>query len=149
MKKDNKNPILIKGNSAVDKRGHLSFVNDFNFKGVKRFYIIENSSTKIIRAWHGHLKEGKYVFIAQGSVIVAAVKIDNTKTPNKKNKIYRFILSSKIPSILYIPPGFANGFRSIENNTKIIFFSTSTLTDSQKDDYRYPVDYWSINIWKK
>jgi len=149
MNRNNQEPILIKGSSAVDNRGCLNFINDFNFKGVRRFYIIENSSIKIIRAWHGHLKEGKYVFVAQGSAIVAAVRIDDIKNPNKKSKVYRFILSSKVPSVLYIPPRFANGFRSIESNTKIIFFSTSVLGDSQKDDYRFPIDYWDTNIWKK
>ena len=31
-------PVLMKGGLAVDDRGEVGFVNDFDFKEVKRFY---------------------------------------------------------------------------------------------------------------
>ena len=52
---------LINGGIAVDDRGQLSFVNDFDFKDVKRFYMVENHEKGFIRAWHGHKKDVKYV----------------------------------------------------------------------------------------
>ncbi|EKD44060.1 MAG: hypothetical protein ACD_72C00011G0003 [uncultured bacterium] len=60
----------------------------------------------------------------------------------------RTVLSARKPQILYIPPGFANGFIALEPDTKVIFFSTSTIIEAQKDDYRYPADYWGKDIWK-
>jgi dTDP-4-dehydrorhamnose 3,5-epimerase len=143
-----KEPYLIEGGFAIDDRGEAVFFNDFNFQGIKRFYCIENFSTKIIRAWHGHLKEAKYIFVISGSAILAAVKLDDPKKPSKKNKIYRFVLTSRKPAILYIPPGYANGFRAIEPKTKIVVFSTSPLEESKKDDYRFPYDYWGKEIWE-
>ena len=141
-------PKVIEGGLAVDDRGQLTFLNDFSFEGVKRFYMVENFSKDVIRAWHGHLKEGKYIFLPLGSAIVAAVKMDDTDNPSKENEVYRFILSDRKPYILYIPAGYANGFRSLEEDTKMIFFSTSTLEESKGDDYRFPVDYWGNEVWE-
>lgn len=143
-----KEPIIIEGGLVVDDRGQVSFVNNFDFKGIKRFYLVENFSTKTIRAFHGHLKEDKYVLVTSGSAIVNVIEMDNIEKPNKNNKIYRFILSSKKPLILFIPAGYTNGFRPLEEKTKIIFFSTSTLEESKEDDYRFPFDYWGKEIWK-
>ena len=126
------------GGLAVDDRGQLSFVNDFDFKDVKRFYMVENHEQGFIRAWHGHKKEGKYVFVTNGAVLIGAVNMET-------EDINRFILSSNKPQVLYIPPGYANGFMNLKNNTKVIFFSTSTLEDSMNDDIRFEWDKW--NIW--
>lgn len=148
MENLSKKPQLIKGGIAIDERGQITFVNDFHFKEVKRFYIVENFSTDTVRAFHGHLKEAKYVLISSGSALAVAVEMDDIKTPNKDNEVYRFILSFRKPSILYIPSGFVNGFRALEKNTKVIFFSTASLEDSKKDDYRFPYDYWGKEIWQ-
>lgn len=132
-------PNLIQGGVAVDDRGSVRFVNDFDFSGVKRFYQVENHKSGFIRAWHGHSKEGKYVYVASGSALVGAVNLDEEKLPQK------YILSAQAPKILWIPPGYANGFMSLADNTVIQFFSTSSLEESLDDDVRFPFDKW--NIW--
>ena len=144
----NNKPIIIEGGIAVDDRGQLSFSNDFSFEKIKRFYMVENFSTDTIRAFHGHQNEEKYVLVVNGSAIVAAVYMDDVKDPNKNNEVFRYVLSSRKSSILHIPRGYANGFKALEPNTKVIFFSTSTLAESTGDDYRFPADYWGANIWE-
>jgi dTDP-4-dehydrorhamnose 3,5-epimerase-like enzyme len=139
---------IIEGGLAIDDRGCLSFANKFDFKNVKRFYQVENFSPSTVRAWHGHLKEGKYVYVANGSIILGAVPMDNTEQPNKEASVKRFIMSSKKPFIVYIPPGYANGFKALEDNTKILFFSTTSLEDSKGDDFRFPFDYWGASVWE-
>ena len=128
---------LINGGVAVDDRGQLSFVNDFDFKDVKRFYMVENHELGFIRAWHGHEKEGKYVYVSNGAILIGAVNL-NTEL------VDRFVLSSSKPQVLYIPPGYANGFMNLQENTKIMFFSTSTLEESIGDDIRFEWDKWDI-----
>lgn len=140
-------PHLIEGGLAVDDRGQVTFVNDFDFKDIKRCYMVENFSTDVIRAWHGHQKEAKYAFVISGSAIIAAVEMDDIKVPNKENEVHRFVLSARQPSILHIPAGYANGFRLLEMGTKIIFFTTSSLEESKGDDYRFPADYWGNDVW--
>lgn len=141
-------PKLIEGGISVDDRGQLTFSNDFDFEGVKRFYMVENLSLDTIRAFHGHKNEAKYAFVASGSALVAIVEMDDVKNPNKKNEVSRFVLSSRKPSVLYIPAGYANGFKALEQDTKVIFFSTSTLDESKGDDYRFSADYWGKEIWE-
>jgi len=139
---------LIEGGIAVDDRGTLNFANNFNFYGVKRFYQVQNFNTGTIRAFHGHLNEAKYVYVSKGSAIVATVKLDNIEKPSKTQKVNRYILSDRNPQVLFIPPSYANGFKPLEEDTRIIFFSTSSLEESKGDDYRYPADYWGNEIWK-
>lgn len=126
------------GGVAVDDRGQVRFVNDFDFKGVKRFYQVENHRQGFIRAWHGHKKEGKYVYVASGTALIGVVNMET-------EMVTKYILSAKQPKVLYIPPNNYNGFKNLEENTSVIFFSTSTLEESINDDIRMPHDKW--NIW--
>ena len=112
----------ISGGVFADDRGFLRFVNDFDFSNVKRFYQVENHMQGYIRAWHGHEKEGKYVYVAKGTALVGAVNMET-------EEINKFTLSSQSPSVLYIPPGYANGFKNLEEDTIIMFFSTSTIEE--------------------
>ena len=131
---------IIQGGLAVDDRGSVTFINDFNFEGVKRFYLVENHNKGFIRAWHGHKKEGKYVYVVQGTALVGVVNMAT-------EEVSKFVLSSKSPKILWIPAGNYNGFKSLEENTKILFFSTTTIKDSLGDDIRQKYDKW--NIWEE
>lgn len=135
---------LIDGGLAVDDRGQLSFVNGFDFAGVKRFYMVSNHTAGFVRAWHAHKKEAKYVMAVSGAALIGAVTIDDWKTPARDAEVQRFVLSEKKPAILYIPAGYANGFMSLTEDAKLIFFSTSSLEESKGDDFRYDSRYWDI-----
>ncbi len=140
---------LINGGSAVDDRGMIYFVNDFNFPDVKRFYQVSNYNTEIIRAFHGHRHEIKYVYVPKGSALVIAVPLDDLSTPLKgKKNIQRFILSERKPAILKIPEGYANGFRTLEQRSTIQFFSNRSLKESLEDDIRFDWDLLGEDIWK-
>lgn len=133
-------PHLISGGVAVDDRGSVRFVNDFNFKDVKRFYQVQNHRQGFIRAWHGHQHEGKYVYVAQGSALIGAANMETSV-------VDKYVLSSQSPRVLFIPAGYANGFKTLEDNTIILFFSTSDINASLKDDIRFAYDKW--NIWEE
>jgi len=79
-----------------------------------------------------------------GAAVVGAVKIDHWEAPAKDLTVERFVLSAHTPSVLYIPAGYANGFMSLTQDLKLMFFSTSTLAESQGDDFRYDARYWDI-----
>ena len=134
---------MIKGGIAVDDRGCVRFVNDFNFAGVKRFYEVENHRVGFIRAWHGHQLEGKYVFVAGGSALVGAAPL--SAEIGDLSLVRRFVLSDKSPAVLWIPGGHYNGFMNLEKNTRMLFFSTSSMEEAKDDDIRRPFDMW--NIW--
>ena len=141
-----KKPFIIIGDLAVDDRGELMFTNQFDMKSVKRFYVVSNHKQGFIRAWHAHKLESKYVFIVNGTALISTVQIDDWNNPSSDLAIDKFVLTAKKPSILYIPNGYANGFKTLSSDTKIIFFSTSTLGDSIDDDYRFDAYKW--NPWE-
>ena len=137
-------PIFFEGGISFDKRGSVSYNNSLLLKKVKRFYIVQNKKNNFVRAWHGHKVEAKYILCIKGKVKVSAVKIENFKKPKKNSKIYSWILDEKKPSIIFIPPGYANGTKSLLKGTKIFVLSTTTLKDSLKDDFRFKENFWKI-----
>jgi dTDP-4-dehydrorhamnose 3,5-epimerase len=135
-------PYVIEGGLSADDRGNVTFVNDFNFSGVKRFYMVSNFQPGFVRAWHAHRREAKYVTVVHGAAVIGAVEIDDWEKPSKNAQVHRFVLSANKPAVLYIPQGFANGFMSLTADTKLVFFSTSTVEESRADDVRYDSRYW-------
>lgn len=146
MNKTIKKTVYL-GETKADTRGSVTFFNSFNLKGIKRFYDVCNSTKEPIRAFHGHMIEEKYAYVVSGKVLLCIVKLSNPVSPSKMNKVKKYILESNTPQIIHIPAAHANGFKILEKNSKIIFFSTLTLQESIKDDYRYPFDYWGKEVW--
>jgi len=142
---------IIPGGLAADDRGSLRFINDFNPSeaGVKRFYQVQNHTAGFIRAWHGHLKEGKYVYVPKGAALVAAVRMEKRDADYVLTEdVQKWTLSSELPKVLYIPPGYANGFKTLTDDTILMFFSTSTLEESKGDDIRFA---WNkvLGVWEE
>lgn len=135
-------PRLIEGGLAVDDRGALHFVNGFDFQGVKRFYMVSNHQVGFVRAWHAHRREAKYVLVVSGAALVAAVAVDDWAAPSKAAQVHRFVMSAHKPSVLFIPAGYANGFKSLTADARLMFFSTSTIEESRDDDVRYEAHHW-------
>jgi dTDP-4-dehydrorhamnose 3,5-epimerase-like enzyme len=119
----------IDGGLFADDRGFLRFVNGFDFSKIKRFYQVEK-----------HKKEGKYIYVASGTALIGLVNLET-------EEVSKFTLTSQKPCILCVPPGYANGFKTLEDNTIIMFYSTSTLEESKGDDYRFDWDKW--DIWQE
>jgi len=139
-------PIVLAGGLAVDDRGEVGFVNGFDFAGVKRFYTVRNHRAGIVRAWHAHRREAKYVTVVSGASLVGAVRIDDWDRPSASQPVVRHVLSAAQPRVLFIPAGYANGFMSLTDDARMVFFSTSSLDESRNDDIRYDARYW--DIWK-
>tara|TARA_Y200000002_G_C22536929_1_gene602223 strand:+ start:318 stop:758 length:441 start_codon:yes stop_codon:yes gene_type:complete len=137
---------LINVETSVDDRGYLHYCNSFDMTKYVRFYDVINYQRNFIRAWHAHKHEAKAVIVREGSAIVCLVKIDDWENPSKKLDIKKFFLSKHSPKLIEIPAGYANGFMSLEPNTKVTFYSDKKLDGSLNDDFRYEYDYW--NPWK-
>jgi len=133
---------VINGGIFNDDRGCLRFVNDFDFSDVKRFYQIENSSTDVVRAWQAHKKENKYFFASSGSFLICAVEIDDWDNPSPNLDVKKFILNSQESAILKIPAGYANGIKALEEDSKLLVFSSNSLEAGKDDNYRFPAGLW-------
>lgn len=139
------NPKIIQGGNFSDHRGTISYVNDFSFKNIERFYIISNSDENPIRAWQGHKLDAKNFYCINGSFKIHFVKIDNWDNPSKDLNIETIIVSASESKIVHIPAGYANAIESLETDSKLISFSTLPLANVGDDDVRYTLDYWGIN----
>jgi dTDP-4-dehydrorhamnose 3,5-epimerase-like enzyme len=147
MQADSK-PVLIEGDLSIDNRGEVRFVNQFDptEAGVKRVYLTSNHWTGAVRAWHGHRREAKYVMAVGGVALVCAVEVDDWVSPNSSAEVSRFVLSTSKPAVLFIPPGYANGWMSLTADCRLLWFSTATVEESREDDYRFSARYW--NSWE-
>lgn len=133
---------LIKGGLATDDRGSVGFINEFDFVDIKRFYTVSNHARGQVRAWHGHKKEQKRLTVVKGSFLICVVQIDDWNAPSNNIQVQRYVLTENLPSILYIPGGFAHGLMSLTDDAKLLVFSSATLAESTADDIRFPSRYW-------
>lgn len=137
-------PKLIQGGNFNDHRVSISFVNDFNFSDIGRFYIISNSKENPLRAWQGHKLDAKNFYCLTGSFKISFVQIDDWENPSKDLTIETVLVSQLDSKIVHIPAGYANAVESLEENSKLMSLSALLLANVSKDDMRYPSDYWPI-----
>lgn len=140
-------PKLIDGGIFTDDRGSLQFVNDFDMSVIKRMYFTTHPFTDTIRAWQGHKIEKRWFFCVKGSFKVKLVKIDDWNNPSEECELFEFQLLESKPQVLYIPNGYANGFKAIEKNSKLMILSNYGLNEIEDDHYRYDNTKWAN--WKK
>tara|TARA_R110000772_G_scaffold249530_1_gene363774 strand:- start:15839 stop:16336 length:498 start_codon:yes stop_codon:yes gene_type:complete len=148
-------PYLIEGKRFIDDRGSVSFVNnlDFSKAGIKRFYTIDHDR-HMIRAFHGHKNESKYAIVTKGTfriilrkMVVSIVDSDNLTHESPQIEFEEFILSGDQPKMLFIPKMYYNGFQNLTEKGSITFYSTSTLKESEGDDYRSRWDTCDEETW--
>lgn len=138
-------PKIIQGGNFSDHRGTISYVNDFSFKDIERFYIISNSEENPIRAWQGHKLDAKNFYCLSGSFKIHFIKIDNWENPSKDLTVETVLASATESKIVHIPAGYANAIQSLEKNSKLLSFSTLPLANVSEDDIRYDSNYWKID----
>lgn len=142
--KSTKNIQIVNVNRSYDDRGDLLYCNEFDLiqNKIKRFYQINNNNINFVRAWHGHKKEEKFLLVLKGAFKICAVKIDNWKNPSLKLPVKEFVINANSPKIVHIPGGFAHGTQNLMSGSLLMVFSTFSLKQTIKDDYRFKSDLW-------
>lgn len=133
---------VIQGDISVDYRGQISHVNSLEMSEVRRFYIIHQNDTSIIRAWHAHQHEKKWFYAVKGSFTTAFVKIDDWENPSHGLLPEVFHLSADNSRILCIPEGYANGIKAEEPDSILMVFSNKILSEAVNDSWRYDKNWW-------
>lgn len=133
---------IIEGGKFEDGRGKLIFFNDFDMSGVKRFYVIEHPDEQVVRAWQGHQKEEKWFHVVDGGFKIVLVQPDDWQKPSAELKTEEFVLDATQQQILYVPGGYANGFKALQPKSRIVVFSSFTVEESAKDNFRFNKDQW-------
>jgi dTDP-4-dehydrorhamnose 3,5-epimerase len=135
-------PELLPGGASSDERGRVYFANDFDLSVCRRMYLVENFARGTIRAWHAHRHERKWVMAVSGAALACCVRVDDWESPSPEAEVHRFVLDATEARILAIPAGYANGAMSLTPDTKLLYFSDSSLEESLADDFRYPARHW-------
>ena len=120
-----KDLIIIKNKTFKDNRGY--FKELFKEKDINKkfpFIVMSYSKKNVIRGLHiqTYNSQGKYVSVLKGKIFDVAV--DLRKNSKTFGKIFKTILSEKNSKSIYIPPGFAHGFCTLERENYIIYSCT-------------------------
>ena len=120
-----KDLVIVKNKKFIDNRGFFKEV--LIEKEIKKkfpFTVISVSKKNVIRGLHYQKKnsQGKFVTVIKGKILDIAVDLrKNSKTFGEH---YKIILSEKNSTSVYIPPGFAHGFASLENVNIVLYSCT-------------------------
>lgn len=133
---------FIKGGIAKDHRGQIRFVNDFDMSLVKRFYIIKNTDTELIRGWRAHRMEQRWFYVLSGSFELSLVKIDDWDNPSKDLKVDQEILKAEDQQVLHVPVGYGTAFKALEEGSELLVFADYGIENAKNDDYIWSVDYF-------
>lgn len=124
--------VLLKPDVYMDDRGFFmeSFRSDmFRELGLPSEFLQENHSKSAINVLRGlHFQwnrpMGKLIRVVSGKAVFAEVDIRHNSPT-----LYEHImveLDAKDKLLLWVPPGFANGFLSLSEGTEIIYKCTAT-----------------------
>lgn len=138
-------PTIIQGGRFADHRGTVSYVNEFSFKDIERFYIITNADSNPIRAWQGHKLDAKNFYCVRGSFAIHFVPVDDWDHPATDAIVEQVVVTALDSKIVHIPAGYANAIVALEPDSQLLSFSTLPLDQVQEDDVRYATDYWAID----
>lgn len=133
---------FINGGNASDHRGSIRFVNDFDMTQVKRFYIIKNADTELIRGWRAHKLEQRWFYVLSGAFSVDLVKIDNWDAPSKNLPITKEILKASEGKVMHVPVGYGTAFKALEPNSELMVFADFGIEHAKEDDHTYTLDYF-------
>lgn len=135
-------PEIIHGGNHKDERGTVSFFNEFDLLPVRRFYVIEHPDVIVVRAWQAHKIEQKWFYVIAGSFKIVIVKPEEWLGAFEEINSQEFILRKGDDRILYVPGGFANGFKALEPGSQLMVFSDFPLSRAGSDDFRFDKSLW-------
>lgn len=133
---------FIQGGIAKDQRGQVRFVNDFDMSEVKRFYIIKNADTELVRGWRAHRIEQRWFYVLSGAFSIDLVKIDNWDRTSQDLSVERVVVRAEENRVLHVPIGYGTAFQSLEEGSELLVFADYGIDNAKNDDYTYPLDYF-------
>ena len=128
-----KDLLIVKKNTYNDKRGFLrELYKKKLFSDNFVFDILSKSKKNVLRGLHLQKKnpQGKYVTVLNGKIFDVAVDLrKNSKTFGQHVSV---VMTGKQNVSFYIPPGFAHGFCTLEDNT-IVHYKCTNYRDAKSE----------------
>ena len=140
-----KNLIIFKNISHYDKRGYFKeLLKEKNLKNKFPFIVMSYSKKNVLRGMHIQTKnpQGKFISVLKGKIF--DVSVDLRKNSSTFGKSFSFILSEKNSKSIFVPPGFAHGFLTLEKENYIIYSCTKYRDGKNEIAIKY--DDKNLNI---
>jgi len=136
--------LIIQPDVFTDSRGY--FFETYNKQKFKQFgldyeFLQDNqslSSKGTLRGLHFQnppFDQGKLVSVIKGSVLDIAVDI--RKDSQYYGKYFSLVLSENNKTMFWIPPGFAHGFLSLENDTIFVYKCSQVYNKTSEGSIRW------------
>ena len=145
IKSNFKDLFLIKNRSFKDNRGYFKELIRENVINKKfPFLVMSFSKKNVIRGLHIQTtnSQGKFISVLKGKIFDVA--IDLRKNSKTFGRVYKYILSEKNNTSIYVPPGFAHGFQALENENYIVY--SCTKYRNKKSETTIKFDDKELNI---
>jgi dTDP-4-dehydrorhamnose 3,5-epimerase len=123
--KDSRGSFFESWNEEIFESNNLQF----NFKQDNQSI----SSKNVLRGLHFQIPpydQGKLVRVATGKVL--DVVVDLRKNEPTFGKHFKILISAEKNNMLWIPPGFAHGFLTLENNTIFTYKCTNVYNQGSE-----------------
>tara|TARA_B100001750_G_scaffold238427_1_gene244927 strand:+ start:465 stop:995 length:531 start_codon:yes stop_codon:yes gene_type:complete len=141
--------FIVSGKSYKDKRGYLrEIIAEKKIKKKFKFHIVSKSKKNVLRGLHFQYNkpQGKYISVIKGRIYDVAV--DLRKNSATFGKSFNMILSDKNCKSIYIPPGFAHGFQTLDKENIVCYSCTEYRSIGNEHGLYYKDPILKIN-WPK
>ena len=121
-----KDLLIFKSKNYKDKRGLLrELVIEKHLKKRMIFSLVSKSKKNVLRGMHMQKKkmQGKYLSVLKGKIL--DVVVDCRIKSKTFGKHFKIILSEKNATSIYIPPGFAHGFLTLDKENIVLYSCTN------------------------
>jgi dTDP-4-dehydrorhamnose 3,5-epimerase-like enzyme len=132
----------------VDGRGDLTelwskpWSGDGLIEPVIEHVYFNTTHEGVIKGWHVHEHTVSQYTCVQGKMQV--VLVDVRAVSKTYGFVDKFIIGTRNPALIRIPPGVLKGWKSLKGDSVIVnLLSTSDV----KDNYKYPWDIILQNLW--
>jgi len=128
-----KDLLIFKSKNYKDKRGLLrELVIEKHLKKRMIFSLVSKSKKNVLRGMHMQKKkmQGKYLSVLKGKIL--DVVVDCRIKSKTFGKHFKIILSEKNATSIYIPPGFAHGFLTLDKEN-IVLYSCTNYRDKKSE----------------
>ena len=137
---------IIPKKQIIDERGkimHMLRSDDENFTNFGEIYF-SYTHPNTVKAWHLHKRMTVNYVCVVGKIKL--VLFDDREKSKTRGELQEIFLTTENYSLVSVPPGIWNGFKSIENKTSIIA-NCSDMPHDPDEMLRKPYDdpYFNYN----
>ena len=130
--------FIVKNKKFIDRRGYFKELYRENIIQKRfPFLVMSFSKKNVVRGLHiqKNKMQGKFVTVLKGKIFDVAV--DLRKKSKTFGKYFTTVISEKNSKSIFIPPGFAHGFLSLDKENFVIYSCTKYRSKDDEIGIKY------------